>query len=318
MKLIKITLSIILFSFLPKNKSFSWGFFAHRKINRLAIFCLPLPIFHFYKKNIKYITTNSVNPDKRRCAVEGEAEKHFIDLDRYSQDEIQNLYSNWYVLIDLYGEKNLRSFGIIPWNILKMKEELTKAFAEKNIERILKLSSEVGHYLADANVPLHTTKNYNGQLTDQYGIHSFWETRLVELFFEDYDFFELKADYVINWKDKVWESIFIANSFVKIILELEKDLSNDFRFDKFCYEKRGSVLQKVYSFDFSKKFHDKLQNMVENQMKKSVKIVSDFWYSCWIDAGSPNLDDINLNENIKIEEENYENQKKLESFRDCC
>ncbi|MGC6428813.1 MAG: hypothetical protein ACON4Y_05945 [Flavobacteriales bacterium] len=56
-------------------------------------------------------------------------------------------------------------------------------------EQILFICSDLGHYIADANVPLHTTINYDGQLTGQKGIHAFWESRLPELFSSEYNFF---------------------------------------------------------------------------------------------------------------------------------
>jgi hypothetical protein len=52
---------------------------------------------------------------------------------------------------------------------------------EKNEAAILRLSADFGHYLGDLNVPLHTTMNYNGQLTGQEGIHGFWESRNPEI-----------------------------------------------------------------------------------------------------------------------------------------
>ncbi len=39
-----------------------WGFFAHRKINRLAVFTLPVEMISFYKKNIRSIEEDAVNP----------------------------------------------------------------------------------------------------------------------------------------------------------------------------------------------------------------------------------------------------------------
>ncbi|MCI0750948.1 MAG: S1/P1 Nuclease, partial [Flammeovirgaceae bacterium] len=44
----------------------SWGFFAHQRINKLAVFTLPPELIGFYKKNIQFITEASVNPDRRR------------------------------------------------------------------------------------------------------------------------------------------------------------------------------------------------------------------------------------------------------------
>ncbi len=39
--------------------------------------------------------------------------------------------------------------------------------------KILKYSADLSHYIGDAHVPLHTTSNHNGQLTNQVGIHAF-------------------------------------------------------------------------------------------------------------------------------------------------
>ena len=47
-----------------------WGFFGHKKINRVAVFTIPdSELFQFYKKNIDYLTEHAVDPDKRRYAV---------------------------------------------------------------------------------------------------------------------------------------------------------------------------------------------------------------------------------------------------------
>jgi hypothetical protein len=36
------------------------------------------------------------------------------------------------------------------------------------------------HYVSDGHVPLHAVVNYDGQLTDQQGLHSRWESELFE------------------------------------------------------------------------------------------------------------------------------------------
>jgi hypothetical protein len=35
---------------------------------------------------------------------------------------------------------------------------------------ILFIAADLGHYIADAHMPLHTSDNHDGQLTDQKGI----------------------------------------------------------------------------------------------------------------------------------------------------
>jgi hypothetical protein len=167
----------------------SWGFFAHRKINQLAVYTLPSSMASFYKKNIQYLSEAAVNPDRRRYAVPEEAPRHYIDLDDYGDSAVYKLPRYWSDAVKQFGEDSLQARGIVPWHIYRMYFQLKDAFLLKDPDKILRVSADLGHYVADAHVPLHTTKNYDGQLTGQTGIHGFWESRLPELYFEEYDFF---------------------------------------------------------------------------------------------------------------------------------
>ena len=269
---------------------YSWGFFAHRHINRLAVFTLPPPMIKFYKKNIEYLSERAVDPDRRRYAIEDEAPRHYIDLDVYGDSALQKMPRQWEKAVELYSEDTLKKYGILPWHIMVMKYRLTNAFLLKDPRSILKLSAELGHYIADANVPLHTTVNYNGQLTGQKGIHAFWETRLPELFFEDYDFFVGKATYLDDPLLNVWDAIAQAHMAVDSVLDMERALSEKIKEDKkYGYETRGQQTVRVYSKFYSRVYHSRLHGMVERQMRRSVKMIADFWYTCWVDAGQPDL-----------------------------
>ena len=85
--LIVLTVAAALF-FIGYSTTYSWGFYAHKRINRLSVFTLPPDMIVFYKKHIEFITEHAVDPDKRRYAVDGEAPRHFIDIDHYSEEEI--------------------------------------------------------------------------------------------------------------------------------------------------------------------------------------------------------------------------------------
>jgi hypothetical protein len=63
----------------------SWGFFAHHRINRLAVFTLPKSMAGFYKSNIDYLTEHAVDPDKRRYVDSLEGPRHFMDADHYGK-----------------------------------------------------------------------------------------------------------------------------------------------------------------------------------------------------------------------------------------
>jgi hypothetical protein len=269
----------------------AWGFFGHQRINRLAVYALPPPMTGFYKKHIRYITENAVNPDRRRYAVAGEAERHYIDIDVYGDSAIYKMPRRWSDAVAMYSEDTLRAYGIVPWQIESMRHQLTNAFKERNVIRILRISADLGHYIGDANVPLHTTENYNGQLSGQHGIHGFWESRLPELFSYRYDFFVGQATYIRNPLERAWQAVTQAHLALDSVLRFERELTQRMGDDKkYSYETRNNQTVKVYSREFSEAYHQMLQGQVERQMRASVKMVADFWYTCWIDAGQPDLE----------------------------
>ncbi len=293
---------------------FSWGFFAHQKINRLAVFTLPIEMIGFYKKNIQYISDAAVNPDRRRYAVPEEAARHYIDLDEYGDSAVYKIPRYWKDAVEKFGEDSLMKHGIVPWRISQVYYQLKEAFLLKDPDRILSLSADLGHYIADANVPLHTTKNYDGQLTDQVGIHGFWESRLPELFFNEYDFYVGKAEHIDNVQLVAWSAVAHANMALDSVLYFEKQLSEKMDSKKFNFEAKGKQTVKVFSVEYSKAYHQLLSGMVERQFRASIKMTGDVWYTAWLDAGQPNLNDLI---NYKpTEEELRKREEELKKWRE--
>ena len=272
--------------------SFVWGFFGHRKIAYLAVFTLPSEMVGFYKKNIHDITEMSVNPDRRRYAVSEEATRHYIDTEDYGDSALYKLPRYWNKAIETIPEDTLNARGIVPWHISKMYFILRDAMMVRDPQKIIQYSAELSHYIADAQVPLHTTRNYDGQMTGQKGIHACWESRLPELFFNDYDFFVGKADYIQNIQLAAWAAVITANNALDSVLQMEHDVSVEMGEKKYAFESKGSQTVKVYSVEFSKVYHERMAGMVERQMRASVKMTGDVWYTAWVDAGQPDLTEL--------------------------
>ncbi|MBB5283548.1 hypothetical protein HNQ92_001674 [Rhabdobacter roseus] len=267
-----------------------WGFWAHRQINRLAVYRLPPEMLVFYKKHIDYLSENAVNPDRRRYAVVGEAERHYIDLDVYGDSALTKLPRHWSAAKEALGEDSLRRHGIVPWYIQTAAYQLTEALRARDARRILRLSADLGHYVADAHVPLHTTRNYNGQLTGQEGIHALWESRLPELLAQQYDLWIGPAQYLDNPTEAVWQAVAQAHAACDSVLRFEKQLSQTFDKDRiYSFENRNGVLVRTYSTAFSVRYHELLNGQVERQMRASIALVGDLWYTCWVNAGQPDL-----------------------------
>ena len=253
---------------------------------------MPYETFGFFKKHIDYLSEHAVDPDKRRYLVKGEGEKHYIDIDYYERalpfDTLPRSYSK---AINKYVKDTLHAYGIVPWNIQWTLKSLTEAFATNNEQKILKFAAEIGHYIGDAHVPLHVTANYNGQLTNQHGIHGFLESRLPELFSSEYDFFVGPAQYIDNPLNETWEIIESSFAALDSVFYYEKKLQVLFpENSKYSYEVKGNQLQKVYSIAFSNQYHLYLNGLVERRMRSAVQCVASFWYTAWVNAGQPDLD----------------------------
>lgn len=284
-------------SFLPDRvvePAHAWGFYGHKRINRMACFTLPPEMFGFYKRHIDFISDHAVDPDKRRYAVEGEAQRHYIDIDHYAhdgRDVFEEVPRKWSDAVSKFTEDTLQAYGIVPWHIDVMFGRLVSAFQRGDVDRILAVSADLGHYVADAHVPLHTTENYNGQLTGQHGIHAFWESRIPELSADNYDHLVGRAKYVERPLDAAWEAVQASHLLLDSVLGIEKRLNSTFPEDgKYVFEDRGRGAMRTYSRDFAKAYEDAMLGMVEKRMNASILTLGDLWYTAWVNAGQPDLD----------------------------
>ena len=174
----------------------SWGFFMHRRINHVAVFTLPKAMSGFYEANIDYITKHAVDPDKKRYVDSLEGFRHYFDADHYGKRPFMKVPVRWKDAVKKYSIDSLNKYGTVPWEIQYQYYRLVNAFKNHDTTAILKISANLGHYIADAHVPLHLTQNYDGQLTRQQGIHALWESRLPELFSDRYNYYVGKARYI--------------------------------------------------------------------------------------------------------------------------
>ena len=273
------------------TKVYCWGFFAHGKINYYAVFLLPPEMMALYKPNISFLEIHATDPDKRRYAVKEEGPRHYIDIDHYGMYPFPLLPRKWNDAIAKFSKDSILEHGIVPWHIQVMLHRLTDAFIKKDFVSIMKNSAEIGHYISDAHVPLHTSSNHNGQLTNQRGIHGFWESRVPELLAEKkFDFFIGKADYISDPAGFIWKRILESAKASDSVLFFERDLTNTFPQDKkYAFEERNGKVVKQYSSSFTLAFNKKLNGMIERRMRQSIYAIASFWYTAWINAGQPNL-----------------------------
>lgn len=395
--IIGMTIVLMVLAISASRTADDWGFYAHRKINELAVFTLPVEMLYLYKSNIEYIEEHAVDPDKRRYASVFEGIRHYIDLDQWEKqlpidslpfdwskallqhssiytisgndtmylkkpeyidwtvqehllllngdqlrlDSLLRLFrqfvlpqyyeSEWLVDRDTFQKytgiraqedkiffyDHFSEHGVLPYHLEHMQARLSRAFLNKDIALILRLSAEIGHYIGDAHVPLHTSKNYNGQLTDQVGIHAFWESRIPELFAEEeYDFFVGKAAYKNDKPEFFWDMVIKSHQLVDSVLGIEKRLRKQFQDSRqMCFDERLGRTVLTQCEEFARAYQKAMDGMVEERMRASIHAVGSSWYTAWVDAGQPDLRsemalEINDTTNLGFQEKETQRIKK--------
>lgn len=302
--------SIIILSCIASMLLFSsWGFYAHYRINRMAVYTLPKAMTGFYKANIEFITEHAISADKKRYVDSTEAPRHFLNADHYGKNPFSRIPQRWKDAVVKYSEDTLNKYGTVPWSIQRNYYWLVDAFKDHDTTGILISSANLGHYIADAHVPLHLTQNYNGQLTNQTGLHALWESRLPELFGNSYNYYGGKARYIENPLAQAFKICRASFNEVDSVLRLERILNRKYPPNrKMVRLKRGNRMVTDYSVEYSRAYQKLLKGMVQRRMRSAILMVGSYWYSAWVDAGQPDLDKLiakplNAEDRLKLQKE---------------
>lgn len=221
------------------------------------------------------IVEHSVDPDNRKRGDKTEGPKHFIDIDFYKEFSDGIIIMSRDSLNKLYGEQVVTKEGILPWATENTFYKLMNAFKEKDKEKILLYASDLAHYVGDGHQPLHATVNYNGQLTDQKGVHSRYEIDMIDNYLP---IIEKKYDdqipyYVKNIPSMVFNYIAESNNYVELILSA----------DKFAAKKTDGN----FNSEYYRLLWFKTKYVTINEINSAALCLSSLIYSAWMDAGKP-------------------------------
>ncbi len=306
-------LGIVLFSVF----TISWGTFGHEHINRAAVFSLPPELQPFFYNHIDFITQESTVPDIRKYTLSDRSEnaRHFIDLENFPA--IDSMPKTMEEAKKKWDEKFLNQNGILYWYVPELMEKLTAAFKEKKKTEILFLAADLGHYLGDTHMPLHTSVNHDGQLTNQKGIHALWESRLPDIYGLSYNYQLGKAQYIENIQAEFLKIILHSHQLKDSLLLKDSGLKKTFAENKiYKLDLNGQVLKNKYgkpnfSDDYASALHQVLNGMVEKQMRASIQTTANFWYTAWVNAGSPDLSNLDPPELTKRNRKHLKQERKL-------
>ena len=284
----------ILVAFLVVLLCSSWGFLVHRTVNQLAIYELPKTIRPFFYQNKEYLVKHSVRPDERRNTDTTEASKHFIDLEIFGDSAAWKMPWVWEEAVTQFSEDTLLKYGYVPYVIMDVKQKLTRAFRNRSKDSILFYAADLGHYIGDLHVPLHTSLNYDGQLTGQKGLHSLWESTVPQLSIATYQLSSRhKAKYLPKPEEGIWAAVRHSHALTKDVFLAEKEVTKTFTPEqKFRTQERRGREVKTYTTEFARAYGQRLGKTVNDQLIATADMIADFWYTCWVDGGKPDLSHI--------------------------
>ena len=268
-----VILSIIIFS---AQSSFPWGAEGHKMINKMAVDYFP-PEMKAFKKWQDYLSEHAPDPDTRKEFDKTEAPKHFIDIDFYKEFLAGKMIENEDSLIAEYGKTEVVKTGILPWATLETFKELTKAFKEHNKDEAQKLAADLGHYVADGHQPMHTVLNYNGQLTDQKGVHARYEITMVDEHLQELEdsFQPVPAPFIKDPLNFIFNYISNSNSVGGILFEA----------DNFAFKESGSRK----SNEYYRLMWFRTGYITEVQFNRAAEDFASLVYTAWVNAGKPSF-----------------------------
>ena len=257
-----------------------WGNVGHRIINTKTILSVT-PEMSFWGSWSDSLAAHGSDADSRKSIDPTEGPKHYIDIDNYPEF-IANGYisQNFDSLVLLHGNTFVMGQGILPWAIMKTFDSLQTAFQNNQFNKAMLFAADLGHYIGDMHMPLHITRNYDGQFTGQSGIHRRFESTMINNYSTQIIYSGDSLVYINDVSDFVFNTLYNNYSYVDSVLNSD-NLAKAFA---------GNTNSSAYyskMWELSKGFTTQL---FKNASYKLTCLI----YTAWLNAGSP----------VSVEDEN--------------
>ena len=227
----------------------------------------------FFEDWAGLLAAHASDADNRKSTDPTEGPKHYIDIDNYPEfNATGTIPQNFDLLVSLHGYSFVIDQGILPWAILNTVDSLQSAFEINDMNKAMLLSADLGHYIADAHMPLHITKNYNGQYTDQYGVHFRYESDLIGRFQDQIIYGGDSLKYIDNLSDYVFNMIYENYEYVDSVLGADAAAT--------------SFAGNYTSTTYYNKFWELSKNFTIELYKKASYKITCVIYTAWINAGA--------------------------------
>lgn len=268
--------SIIWFCVVLTSECLAWGPTGHRWISNRAIDNLEGHFAELFSKHRDRVVAQTMGPDYRKDRDPEESSRHFVDLERYGEFPFSLLELDYDQLVSQLGEDTVQRNGTGLWAAHGTFNRLVEAFQRRDLEQILLYCSDLSHYVADLHQPFHTTENYDGQLTGQVGIHSRFESDLVNLYLDQVPFSEAAPTHLGQVLPRLYEIVLESYQWVDKILLADRRIVSDL-----------GIEQEQYPDQYFRRLFDQVGAVVETRLNQAAHQVGSLWWMAWERAGQP-------------------------------
>lgn len=252
----------------------AWGPTAHRLANQWALETLPPDLRGFFEANRQFLIDHASDPDEAMKKDRYERARHYIYLDKYGFFPYRNLPHNYQNAVERYGSSRIGRDGLLSWNIGEYSLRLTNAFRAHNWEDVKELAEALGHYVADAHDPLHTTQNYDGQLTEEKGLADRFEIRMVDRYCNFFMFTPEDAAKIDDPTEYAFQMALEANTWVERVIFADR---------------RARQGPAGYNEDYFDRFYSQAGSIAMREINGAARDIGSYWYTAWLNAGAPSL-----------------------------
>ena len=253
----------------------SWGEKGHQKINSASAHYLPARLKR-YKGWSEKLSAHGSDADNRKRFYQTEGIKHYIDIDDYQEfNETGKIVEGKQEAIDKYGIDYMKKNGTLPWATDSTYHALVDQYRTRQWNKVILTAADLGHYVGDGYMPLHLTINYDGKNTGQTGIHSRYESKMINKYV---DSISVKRSRLHKIKD--------TNRFIFTYIydnyQYKDSLLNA---DKFAFEAAGHAYNDLYYQILWNKTKGFTAKMIGNASKSVEELIR----AAWIEAGRPKI-----------------------------
>lgn len=253
----------------------SWGEKAHKKINTSCVAYFPSEMKALRAWGPQ-LGEHASDADNRKKDDRNEFVRHFIDIDNYDQFLSQrNINQDFQSDCLLYGRAFVMKNGTLPWMTDSTYRALVHNMRKGQWEKAVLTAADLGHYVGDGHMPLHITANYNGQLSEQKGIHARYEIEMIDRYIDGIELKKAHAKRINHVQSAVFNYLCQNYGYMAPLLEADK---------KACLQ-TGHQYNDAYYASLWKDTGEFTTRLLSEASQNLASLI----YSAWIEAGKPQL-----------------------------